>query len=37
MIVEFVDRAYDLHDGKLTPHKSQLLSVDGTGKQGITA
>jgi putative ABC transport system ATP-binding protein len=34
MIVEFVNRAYDLHDGKLVPHQTQVLMVDGTGKQG---
>jgi putative ABC transport system ATP-binding protein len=33
MIVEFVNRAYDLHDGKLVAHQTQLLSADGTGKQ----
>jgi ABC-type lipoprotein export system ATPase subunit len=33
MIVEFVNQAYDLNDGKLAPHQSQVLTVDGTGKQ----
>jgi putative ABC transport system ATP-binding protein len=33
MIVEFVNRAYDLHDGVLVPHKTLQIAVDGTGKQ----
>ncbi len=37
MIVEFVNRAYDLHDGNLVPHQAQTLTVDGTGKQGERA
>jgi putative ABC transport system ATP-binding protein len=37
MIVEFVNRAYDLHDGRLAPHQVQVLPVDGTGKQGEPA
>jgi ABC-type lipoprotein export system ATPase subunit len=37
MVVAFVHRAYDLHDGKLVPHQVQVLPVDGTGKQGARA